>query len=471
MYLEKSTILRLFFGLIFVLASLGILFYSLNLTLVNIAKIIALMLPLILIFALKIYPLTPILTFAFIASEELVLPVYGLKKLTPCFILLSAASVITLLNTAKHKLANIKSLDAIDRWVLFLTFIVTLRLIYDRPGFVGLGASSGGFIASLQYVSCFFFYFVIRITVNTFTFKRKHLYWVLLVACISLFWEVFGGKSVEGQYIGRSFMNAPSWLIVASLVTIYATESRNNKTKIKYYISILASLAAGIFSGFRSRIFFFIAEVLVIAKLTKSFRLTCNLLLAAGFFGIIVLLSLPEIPVGAKRVLSLIIEVDAEGQKMGGALGWEDSFRGELYGYAWNTILEHPFIGSGFGLDVKEAISILSARAGGTYAEFLALSGSYHNSIIAFAVKLGIPCALIFIIISIIIPYRFYKLISKARSSDLRSCSIAIFAFWVANTGMLLMNGGPHQFFICMLLNGLMSSISTLKLDELKHSE
>ena len=153
---------------------------------------------------------------------------------------------------------------------------------------------------------------------------------------------------------------------------------------------------------------------------------------------------------------------------MGGALGWEDSFRGELYGYAWDKILENPLIGSGFGLNVQEALSILTARAGATYAQFLALSGSYHNSIIAFAVKLGIPCAIIFTIISIVIPYRFYKLINNARSSDLRSCSIAIFAFWVANTGMLLMNGGPHEFFVCMILNGLMSAISTLKLDELK---
>jgi hypothetical protein len=44
----------------------------------------------------------------------------------------------------------------------------------------------------------------------------------------------------------------------------------------------------------------------------------------------------------------------------------------------------------------------------------------------------------------------------KVDESGFRVWGRVIFSFWIANTFMMLMNGGAGEFFACMILNGYM---------------
>jgi hypothetical protein len=86
------------------------------------------------------------------------------------------------------------------------------------------------------------------------------------------------------------------------------------------------------------------------------------------------------------------------------------------------------------------------------------------------AVKAGVPVALLFCIVSIVIPFKFAKKIFHCAASDFRTWGMAIFAFWCANMFMLQVNGGPSEYFTCMVLNGYMMGMmrnSATKEDDL----
>jgi O-antigen ligase len=152
---------------------------------------------------------------------------------------------------------------------------------------------------------------------------------------------------------------------------------------------------------------------------------------------------------------------------MGGAMGWADDFRLKLYEYAWDKIKEHPVAGNGFILDVSEAVGILTVYNEDAKIELLAFGGSYHNTILELAVKLGLPAAFIFCFIAVIIPYRLYRQLLVAPPGEIKTWGMALLAFWVANTGMLLMNGSSREFFACMVVNGFMAALSVAKQEEL----
>lgn len=436
--------------------------------LMNYLQVIILLLPVIFIVILNTRRHWHVMFFAFIASNSLVIPIYGLEKFDPLFLALGVTSIVTLLDHLMHRSAYKIKFDMIDRFVMVLALLVTGRLIHDRPGFVALGASDGGLMTGLRSTLPFWYYFTIQVVVATAKLTRKQLIFIGSFAAFMIVWAFFFAPHIEGVYIGRRLTNAPTWQFVAILLTLYATSSKKIRRNLHFYILSLATLVGGIISGYRSRIFFFFAEILMIAIFIGKFKRVLLILFTFGVLGIGGMLVSGHVPAAASRVLSLFTTVNvADKAQMGGAMGWQDNFRLKLMQYAWVDMKEKPWLGHGFGLDVKQAVGILSVFDQETQIEFLALSRSYHNSVLAFAVWVGIPCALIFVFVSIIIPYRFYKLLRKAPEGDLKSWSIAIMAFWSANLGMLLMNGGARELFACMVLNGLMQAIYKTKADEL----
>lgn len=456
------------FAFVAIIASLIIALSVLKGGMVSYMKIIALLFPFVFMIMLSLRPVWHVFYFALIASEAMVVPIYGLKKFTPLLIVLGATSIAVVLDTLIRRSPYKVKWDTIDRWVFALGVLVTGRFIYDRPGFIGLGSAEGGFMTSLTYCSPVWFYFIIRPVIGAAVLTRKQIKFVAVMAFITIFWTLVFGTHYEATYIGRRLTNSPTWLFCAASLTLVATSPSVKIRTQFYYIWVLFFLGVGMLSGYRSRIFFFLAEISVIALFARRLKKTIAVAGVAGVLGIGGLLVSGAVPEAAARVLSLFTTVEAVNmERMGGAMGWEDNFRLQLYQYAWDEIIQSPLVGHGFGLNVQEALGVLSVTTEETAIEMLALGRSYHNSIVALAVAAGLPASIIFSVIGLFIPIRLIKQLLTAPPSDVRTWGIALLAFWAANTGMLLMNGGPREFFAQMIVTGLIAAVSTTKQEAL----
>jgi hypothetical protein len=395
----------------------------------------------------------------FLVADQLQPEIYGLNKLTPIFVLLCAATATQILDRAFHSLKKKPERTWEDRASLIIALILTVRLVYDHPGFVALGMEEGGFISSFTYTMAAWFYFTVQRMAAGGTFTRKQLR--LAAAAVFLIGTLVVIKSVgSGILITRFFGGPEFWMLCAMLISLLATSSSQQRRTLLFYLTGFVFLALGLISTFRSRVFFFMAEIFSVSMFMKRFRETLLIVGLGGVAGVVLMISVSgEVPAIMRRFLSLFMDTGQmylEGT--GGAYGWEDSFRSELYRLAWLQIQIHPFAGSGFGLNVSEAIGVLSG-SGDTTLNLLAFAGSYHNSVVALAVKAGLPAAILFSVVSIAVPVRFMRSIFRTDTSDFRVWEMAVFAFWCANTGMMLMNGGPLQFFAGMILNGYMTGM------------
>ncbi len=456
------------FGLLSVSASVVILISLLQGGLISYIKIIALLFPFGFMMMLSLRPYWHVAYFALITANSLVIPIYGLERFTPLLLVLGASSIAVTFGYAINKSMYGFKLDVIDKWVAILGAILIGRFICDRPGFVGFGAASGGFMSALTLVSPVVFYFIMRPVIAMANLTRKQIKIVLVMSVITIFSSYLSAEKMFGLYIGRYFMGPSSWLFCATILTLYATSSSERRRNVGFYIWMMFFLAAGVFGGFRSRIFFFIGEIALVAKLTGRLKRAIGFASVAGVLGFGAMMISGKAPAGASRVLSLFTTVEVSGdQRMGGAMGWVDNFRLRLYELAWDDIVQNPLVGQGFNLVVSEALEILSVVNKDTQVDFLAMSGAYHNSIVVLAVKAGLPAAIIFTFIWFMIPFRLYRQLRAAPASDVRTWGIVLMAFWVGNSFMLLMNGGPNEFFASMILNGLMASISRTKINEL----
>jgi len=469
MAVQKERFGLYIFSLLAIVAFLTITIALLQGGLVNYVKIIALVFPFGFMFLLNVRPIWHVLYFGLIASEAMVIPRYGLEKFTPLLMVLGATSIAVVLDTLIHRSPYKVKLNTVDRWVLLLAVMILGRFIYDRPGFVGLGASEGGFTTALTFCAPVWFYFVIRPVIGAAKLTRKQLKFIAVFSVITILWTFTFGQHYEGIYVGRRLTNSPAWLFCAVSLALMATSPSLRLSRQYYYLWIMFFLFIGVFSGYRSRIFFFMAEILMVSFFVGKIKKTCAILIIGGVVGIGGMLMSGNVPEAANRVVSLFGGAAEAGDnlQMGGVYGWTDNFRLRLYQFAWEEIRQSPWVGHGFGLNVREALGILSITTADTEIEMLALGGSYHNSVVSLAVKTGLPVALIFCVIGLVIPIRFINQLRFAPPSDVKTWGIALLAFWAANLCMLLMNGGGREFFAQMIVTGLIAAVSTTKAQEL----
>lgn len=434
----------------------------------NLAQAVLFLAPFIFILFIGCRNYWHVLIPVFLVANQVTIPIYGLKQMTLGLVLLLAAATILILDRAIHFLAEKERSNWADKLVLVIALILTARLIHDRPGFIALGAGEGGFITSFTFVMASWFYFTAQRVASMGKFTRKQLQWaasgVLLIGLHDLI------KGDQTRFFWRPLGGASFWMLCAMLLALLATSTVQQRRTLWFYICSLMFMAGAILSGYRSRLFFYFTEMVAVSWFAR--RLKKNLLVVgvAGVAGLLLVISVSgEIPDLMRRFFSLFMEVDAGSTFTGGAMGWTDSFRAELARLAWLEIQNHPWVGSGFGLNVSEAIGVLMTSARGRF-DLLAMSGAYHNSILMLAVKAGVPVALLFCIVSIVIPFKFAKKIFHCAASDFRTWGMAIFAFWCANMFMLQVNGGPSEYFTCMVLNGYMMGMmrnSATKEDDL----
>ena len=201
-----------------------------------------------------------------------------MKKLEPILIIGSIISIITLLDIAMKNYKYRPKWDNVDRWMFIVSLFVIFRFIYDRPGFIGLGASEGGFMTGISYVCSVIFYYVIIIISGSALFTRKQLIFISFFSVLTIFWAFVFGDGWANSFVGRRLTNEPTWLFCAvSLALLATSKSYKSKNQI-YYLLMMFFLGVGLFSGYRSRIFFFMAEILIIGFLTRRFMKTSVIL-------------------------------------------------------------------------------------------------------------------------------------------------------------------------------------------------
>ncbi len=425
----------------------------------NYAMAFILLAPFFFIFFIRIRHFWHVLILVFIVASNVTIPIYGFDKLTPAFILMAVSSLVIIMDTAIHKESRIQ-LNVIDILVLVLSAILTARLLYDRPGFAMLGSSTGGLISSLNLTSATWFYFVARLLFEKADLTRRQLwfalYGVLAVCVITMLQGALSGV-LWARYLGGSSF----WMLCALCLTLIGTASYSNHKYL--YFNVLAALfiLMGLISNFRSRMFFFAAEVALVAYFTGRLKKTLVFLSVIGAVGGFAIFGVvKQVPALMERSMSLFVKIEnkVDDRRVYGAMGWGDNFRVQLYVMAWERIKDHPLVGSGLGLNVSEALSVLSSTSD-RQTRLLALSGSYHNSVVILAVQSGLPSALLFVIISFMITKKFLFFILREARGVVRQWCVIVFAFFTANMFMLLLNGGPAELFTSMIVSGIMSGI------------
>lgn len=423
--------------------------------LINLAKAAVFIAPFLFMIFLRYRRVWHVLIPVFLVADALRIPIYGLQKLSLILMLLLAAMLVLILDRTLHFSKGGGASSWEDKAVLILALILTGRLIYDRPGFVALGMAEGGFISSFTFVMASWFYFPVKRIAQVAVFSRKQLtvasFGVLLVCIMTV------SQLKADVAFFRHFGDPCFWMLCAMSVSLLATSTKQNRQTVWFYAASFIFLALGVISTFRSRVFFFLSEIMAVSWLMKRFKRSALIIGCGGVLGILLIITVSgDVPEIMKRFLSLFMNVGSmHVQGSGGAMGWEDSFRWQLLQVAWANIRLHPFLGNGFGLNVDEAIRILMTDTRVNFS-MLALGGAYHNSIAALAVKAGLPAAILFSTVLLSTAVRFVKMLFRTEQSDFRIWGMAVFAFWCANLFYILMNGGPEHYFNGMVLSGYM---------------
>jgi hypothetical protein len=433
--------------------------------LLNYAKIVFILSPFILMWIRKCESRWPVWALAFSCWGDVVIPVYGLNKFPPMYILLGSIFILQILDRTISGERHRRALDGVDRMVLIMGLIIIARFIYDRPGFVFLGADKGGFTVSLAYIMGSLFYFTIRRVVATAVFERRQLPFIAISAVVCNIVLLLQREADSQLFWVRTLVNEPAWLLGAALLSLLITMPSSQRSMIKFYLFSFGLLALGLISTYRSRSLFFLSEILMVSALVRKLKKTVLVLVVGGvvILPVMIAISGGHLPGVASRALSIFVKVDVSSidkKYDQGALGWEDNFRFQLVQLGWERIKKHPVTGNGFALDVADAVFFYQTLGTqGRLIELHALGGAYHNSALALAVQAGVPAAVLFLIITFAIPVRLFRGLAGTQDQDLKVWGMMLLAAWCANTAMMLMNGGPTQFFNSMLLNGYMAAL------------
>ncbi|MFA7368320.1 MAG: hypothetical protein WC334_01620 [Kiritimatiellales bacterium] len=421
----------------------------------NYAKALTFLSPFLFIIVIRTRASWHIMLMGSLVANGVTIPVYGLQQITLTMILLPCVFAVYVAETALDHSRRQRGLGTwVDRSVFVMACILTVRIVHDRPGFVGLGMGQGGFFNAFKIVSAAWFYFAAKKMFAEASFTRKGLCVAGTIVALAGVYDMLKGDHTE--FLWRP-LGAPSfWMLCAILLALLSTSNRALTRTLWTHLVSLLFIAAGVLSGYRARVAYFFAEALLISYYGKRLLKTAVFLSAVGAAGVVLILSVSDtVPDVLRRFVSLFMETEKSTAFLSGAYGWADSFREELVRLAFIEIRKNPLAGSGFGLNVSEAIGILTANANRDLS-LLALAGEYHNSLLMIAVKAGLPVAIIFIVISVVIAYRFIGAVKKTTDQDIRVWGMAISAFWVANVIHMQVNGGPVEYLTCMILNGFM---------------
>lgn len=397
--------------------------------------------------------------FISIVAGRMRLPMYGFQQLTVLLVMSLFIMAAFILDASIQKRNSAFRERWPDRFVLIIALFLTIRLFLDRPGLVGFGADEGGFLSSFTLVLGAWMYFAVRDLASRARFVRHQLRVALPISVILLLIALAHMHFVGARLFIRAFGEPETWMVAAITLSLVMTTQVNVSRMVFFHLCSVVFVSMGIMSGFRARFAYILAEVFAIAFASRRLKhtlLVWSVIAVAG--GVVLFANIERIPVAALRFASLFHDVQADERLVGG-LGVQDTFRGQLYAMAWEEIRRSPFTGNGFGLNVDRALAILAVAGDDTFIQFLALGRSYHNSLLVLAAIAGIPIAIMFVAVMIAVIWRFGKMVLSLPDSDFRTWGLVIFSFTMAVLAMLMLNGGPRDFYFMMILLGYMAGM------------
>lgn len=460
----SASLSRLGWGLTLMVVILYVAIWLLAGGFLNYAKTVAVMAPGVMVILMGLRRHWHVMITAALAMDYIVLPLYGLNRLTPLFIMSTLSGLVLLMDVAREKRLGSLSTNWIDQVVFLMGIVLFARYFVNRAGFAALGMESGGFMNGVYVAAAPWFYMVARTVAYSGQYNRRQIWFVAIVALIANVLALYLAPADEEVFWARKLALSPAWMMAASMLALSVTAAPGVAKWVAYYGISGVMLGLGLISDYRSRTFFFLGQVGITSYFGACLKRTFVLMALAAVVlgGWIAVVRGGRVPEVMQRSMSIITgDSRTAHYARAGVMGWQDSTRAQLYELAWKEIRRNPIFGSGFGLSVNDALAILAAQGntGVGALDLLAWSGGYHNSVVLVAAKAGVPVALMFSVVSIVLVWRFWRMVARSQDRDLRVWAYTILGFWWANTGMLLLNGGPREFLTAMVVNGLFAGM------------
>ena len=390
---------------------------------------------------------------------------YGMSSINFSF-LFTLFVILVIFSHAIFKKRDMKRSEPrkVEDFIMFLILgYVSIRLIYDRPGLIAFGAGEGGLMLSLFFwlgAAGFFAYKALCFRIKP---SLKNLNMVIFFGILIEIHQAFRSVQIGQRMWFQELAGFPSWMLLPILL-VFCLEKRK---KLGFHFWAISSffLLLGLVADHRTRLFFMAGIILLIAFFYKRFRRAFITLAIIGTIGIGGMVGSGHVPDVVRRPLSIIFpSIAAEGTDLRygrRAVGFKDDFRARLYRMAWKEIKQHPILGKGVGLNVYEALDILAGDRSDNRIGMLALSGSYHNTYVSVAVKLGLPIAFLFLWISFAVPIRLGRSIYNHPDTANRQLSVILIAFLFGVIFFASINGGHKSFYIISIVLGYMSYLHT----------
>jgi hypothetical protein len=367
------------------------------------------------------------------------------------------------------------------KWLLIFCAIVWTRLLMDRPGSARLGGA-GGLGEALPMALSGIVFMALAVAAQRHWPPKANLLILLLLGTYEIIVQTIG---VFVYFLSGMHARAPNcfnpvtWTELAFLLGLawMWSQQAGRKSFLAYWSApfcAAATLAFGLLSAQRSRPYYALVMILVMAYVMKSFkRATVLVVLLALPVFFAVALKPALLPGAALRTLSTLapgaVKQELISRQMTddiaqGEMGWENEWRSTLTRMAWEDVKRHPFTGRGFAFGLGEMLSAL--RAGGGAMEGmilgLALSGGYHNGLLTIAAFCGIPAALAFLVGSLWIFLRFVRQVRQMDNSDFwgKAFAVGLAASFLPNFWQMAINGSGPQIFTCMVYCGVMYGLS-----------
>jgi len=401
------------------------------------------------------------------------IPLPVLSRLEIGMMLILSLSVVKVIESILKPRSQPLFRDMAPRLMMIVSAVVIGRFLYDRPGSANVGDLGGAGEAFAFLVACVAFFLMSTLGDSNWDIRTNRR--VLTILLLIGFAVQCGISFYEGVWEGIvNLFSRQAWFL-CPLVLASAFDSMRRSTKgfgmfrVLAFIGIVLILSA--LTPFRSRPVFAVCSVLCVAWIYGEIR-KIILWLAIPFallFFVVLWSEGKGIPYLMSRSVSIVLPVSNEKTESyihefgtSSETGWTSPFRMQLWTLAANEIRKNPFLGKGFAYSREELESAYVHSATLEDAvQGLALSGIYHNSLLELAVFCGIPAAIAFAAVFVLVLTRLVHIMPLVVDPAMRIVVSGTLGFLSSATGQFLMNGSGRDFFYVCVSLGALWGIST----------
>jgi len=348
------------------------------------------------------------------------------------------------------------------RYSLFFIFMILIigRILVDPPGSARLGGT-GGLSTALPYAMGSLAFFVGYLIIIKSQNWKKNIIIAFTILIIAYFMLHIFSRSAQvnlGQHIlyAKTF-NRQFYLILSMWLATGISLAYLKPNLFKSRSIILFALA--IVSVVRSAPFQAFAMIAMAGYLYNKLGRTLIFNIIVGLIGISLLLTIipfDNLPRPVQRTVSVLVPAREFDEN---DMGLQSRFREDLVKVAMAEIKSDPLFGKGWSFSLEEilgAVSINIFRDARTAK--LAMTGSYHNSLLTLAAKNGILAALIYVIAILMSFYSASQWVKQLPDKNVHKKRLSgLLIYAVCLTIMMLVNGSGYELTMLALTFGVIS--------------